>query len=90
MNKLIISVFVVLVGAAWVFNPYRRVGLGRHHETTRARWDRLTRPLRRPGRRLRARRRARRAHAHAQAQACAWWLQRRGDYNQTWRGVHAW
>lgn len=87
-QKILILLFVCAFAAAWVFNPYRRVGHGRHHETTRARWDRLTRPLRRPGIRWRARRRAARARARAEAQAWAWWVERRTDYTRGW-GVPA-
>lgn len=83
-QKILFLLFVCGFAAAWVFNPHRRVGRGRHHETTRDRWDRLTRPLRRPGIRLRARRRAARARARTEAQAVAWWAARRTDYTRGW------
>ena len=80
-DKLIVLVLVLVLAIRWGFNPHRRVGAGRHFETTRDRWDRLTRPLRRPGIRARARRRARRAQARAEAAAWAWWQQRRTEYH---------
>lgn len=92
-DKLIVLVLALVLAIRWGFNPHRHIGGGRHAETTRDRWDRLTRPLRRPGRRARARRRARVARARAEASAWAWWQQRRADYSglgpYLWSGVPA-